>query len=36
MREAMPEQIVLLRRNGITVPEPTEAVSVTILDPAAA
>jgi len=36
MREAMAEHIALLRQNGDPVPEPAEAVSVTILDPAAA
>ncbi len=36
MREAMAEHIALLRQNGDPVPEPAEAVSVTILDPTAA
>jgi predicted RNase H-like HicB family nuclease len=36
MREAMAEHIALLRQSGDPVPEPTEAVSVTVLDPAAA
>jgi predicted RNase H-like HicB family nuclease len=36
MVEAMLEHIDLLRQNGDPVPEPTEAATVTILDPAAA
>ena len=36
MREAMAEHIALLRQNGDPIPEPAEAASVTILDPAAA
>jgi hypothetical protein len=36
MREAMAEHIALLRQIGEPVPEPAEAASVTILDPAAA
>ncbi len=36
MIEAMAEHIDLLRRAGQPVPEPSEADSVTILDPAAA
>jgi predicted RNase H-like HicB family nuclease len=36
MRDAMAEHIALLRQNGDPIPQPTEAVSVTILDPAAA
>ena len=35
MREAMAEHIALLRREGKPVPEPADAESVTILDPAA-
>lgn len=36
MREAMAEHLVLLRETGQPVPEPADAVDVTILDPAAA
>jgi predicted RNase H-like HicB family nuclease len=36
MREAMAEHLVLLRETGLPVPEPADAVDVTILDPAAA
>jgi predicted RNase H-like HicB family nuclease len=36
MREAMTEHIALLRQAGQPVPEPAEADSVTLLDPAAA
>lgn len=36
MIEAMAEHIRLLRQTGQPVPEPSEADSVTILDPAAA
>jgi predicted RNase H-like HicB family nuclease len=36
MVEAMAEHIALLRREGLAVPEPAEAASVTILDPSAA
>jgi hypothetical protein len=36
MLEAMAEHIVLLRQSGKPVPEPAEADSVMLLDPAAA
>lgn len=36
MLEAMAEHITLLRQAGEPVPEPAEAESVTLLDPAAA
>jgi predicted RNase H-like HicB family nuclease len=36
MRAAMAEHIALLRQDGRPVPEPSEADSVTLLDPAAA
>jgi hypothetical protein len=36
MLEAMAEHIAMLRQAGETVPEPADADSVTILDPAAA
>ncbi len=36
MREAMAEHLALLRETGQPVPEPADAVDVTILDPAAA
>jgi predicted RNase H-like HicB family nuclease len=36
MLEAMAERIAMLRQAGEPVPEPAEADSVTILDPAAA
>lgn len=36
MRQAMAEHLVLLRETGQPVPEPADAVDVTILDPAAA
>ncbi|HKB29661.1 MAG TPA: type II toxin-antitoxin system HicB family antitoxin [Streptosporangiaceae bacterium] len=36
MLEAMAEHIALLRQSGQSVPEPADADSVTILDPAAA
>lgn len=36
MREAMAEHIAVLRQEGRPVPEPADAESVTILDPAAA
>ena len=36
MREAMAEHIAMLRQAGKPVPEPADADSVTILDPAAA
>jgi predicted RNase H-like HicB family nuclease len=36
MREAMAAHIALLREYGEPVPSPSEADSVTILDPAAA
>ena len=36
MIEAMPAHIAMLRQEGLPVPEPSEAASVTILDPAAA
>jgi hypothetical protein len=36
MLEAMAAHIALLRQQGQSVPEPSEAASVTILDPAAA
>jgi predicted RNase H-like HicB family nuclease len=36
MIEAMAAHIAMLRQQGQSVPEPSEAVSVTILDPAAA
>jgi predicted RNase H-like HicB family nuclease len=36
MAEAMADHIALLRRMGQPVPEPAEADSVTIIDPAAA
>ena len=36
MREAMAAHIALLREHGEPVPSPSEADSVTILDPAAA
>ena len=36
MKEAMAEHIAMLRRAGAPVPEPADAESVTILDPAAA
>lgn len=36
MREAMIEHLAQLRRTGQDVPEPADAVDVTILDPAAA
>ena len=35
MREAMAEHIALLRETGQAVPEPADAISVVILDPAA-
>jgi predicted RNase H-like HicB family nuclease len=36
MLEAMAEHIAVLRDNGQPVPQPAEAASVTMLDPAAA
>ncbi|HEV2450892.1 MAG TPA: type II toxin-antitoxin system HicB family antitoxin [Streptosporangiaceae bacterium] len=36
MLEAMAEHLALLRQAGEVVPEPVEAASVTMLDPAAA
>jgi hypothetical protein len=36
MIEAMAAHIAMLQREGLPVPEPSEAASVTILDPAAA
>ncbi|HEX2363056.1 MAG TPA: type II toxin-antitoxin system HicB family antitoxin [Jiangellaceae bacterium] len=36
MRSAMAEHIAVLRESGAPVPEPADAVDVTILDPAAA
>jgi predicted RNase H-like HicB family nuclease len=36
MREAMSEHIALLRQAGRPVPEPSDADSITLLDPAAA
>jgi hypothetical protein len=36
MLEAMAEHVALLRQSGKQVPEPAEADSVMILDPAAA
>ena len=36
MIEAMAAHIAILRRDGLPVPEPSEAASVVILDPAAA
>jgi len=36
MREAMAEHIAMLREQGQPVPEPADADSVTLLDPAAA
>lgn len=36
MREAMAEHLILLREAGQPVPEPADAVDVTILDSAAA
>jgi predicted RNase H-like HicB family nuclease len=36
MREAMTEHLELLREAGQPVPEPTDTVSVAIIDPAAA
>lgn len=36
MREAMAEHLLLLQEAGEPVPEPANAASVTILDPAAA
>ena len=36
MIEAMAAHIAMLRQEGQSVPEPSEAASVTILDPAAA
>ncbi len=36
MLEAMAEHLALLRETGQPVPEPADAASVTILDPAAA
>ena len=36
MLEAMAEHIALLRDSGQPIPQPAEAASVTMLDPAAA
>jgi predicted RNase H-like HicB family nuclease len=36
MIEAMAAHIAMLRQEGLPIPEPSEAASVTILDPAAA
>lgn len=36
MIEAMAEHIAMLRQDGLPVPEPSEADSVAVLDPAAA
>lgn len=36
MIEAMAAHIAILRRDGLPVPEPSEAANVVILDPAAA
>jgi hypothetical protein len=36
MVEAMAEHIAMLRQDGLPVPEPSEADSVAVLDPAAA